>query len=183
MSRFLGGAVLTARRPTPAIRPGGGSTRGSDCPNGRRRLPSVCGRCRSIWSAQTRNRWQQAARSAALVNAMSTRFRPATADERIRAPTSPRATSHLRRTDAALRARGHTLTVPLITRRSQVQILPPPPSNTSSEALFAQRGGPLRLPVSTRCQRPGFVRAGVQAVVLVGVRGRLAVVVARGSWH
>ena len=71
----------------------------------------------------------------------------------------------------------------LITRRSQVQILPPPPSNTSSEALFARREGPLRSPVSTRCQCQCFVGDGMRAVGFVGVRGPSAVGVARGYRH
>ena len=55
-----------------------------------------------------------------------------------------------------------TPTSQLITRRSQVQILPPPPRNTSSEALSARRRGPLCMPLvnglsTARCRRRSSV--------------------------
>jgi hypothetical protein len=115
-------------------------------PDGLRPFPPVrgCGHRRLSASAGDRSQW--AAKSAGLVNAMSTLLRLGSADERPRVPTRLTALAGVNRTNATRDRLPQTLTVPLITRRSQVQILPPPPSNTSSEVLFAQRGGPLRLP-------------------------------------
>ncbi len=63
--------------------------------------------------------------------------------------------------NAALPGSAETLGPGLITRRSQVQILPPPPRNSRSEALSVRRRGLFVCRLSTFCQHHDGV-GGVQ---------------------
>ena len=134
-----------------------------------------------VLSSLGRSQWRWTARLAAPVNAMSTLVRPTTANGRLRAPTSRTAPAVVSRTNVAGRQPVRTLTVPLITRRSQVQILPPPPIAPGQRPFPLRRGGPRLLPgVNALSTRLGVGAHGHPCAV-VGARAIGSVLVTRRS--
>ena len=135
-------AVRVGRTPTAQIGPSPNQRKNSVGQRGHRdqqrtlradRTPEVRGRDpvardggHRLSSAAERTRSITAAQSAGLVNAMSTLVRPSAAYGRTRVSTPRKVPHAVSRTDAIAHRPAQTLTCALITRRSWVQIPPPP---------------------------------------------------------
>ena len=108
---------------------------------------------------------------------MSTLLRPAATNEHLRTPTRLKAPGGLSRTNATRGQPTPTLTVPLITRRSQVQILPPPPIAPGQRPFPLRRGGPRPLPAVNALSTRDGVGARAHSSVVVVVRESWSVLV------
>ena len=108
---------------------------------------------------------------------LSTRRWPTGADEDRRVPPVTRSAWALTSTDASERGRDRTKTGVLITRRAQVQILPPPPIAPGQRPFPLRRGGPRPLPAVNALSTRDGVGARAHSSVVVVVRESWSVLV------
>ena len=119
------------------------------CPDGPRPLPTLRTRHRSDSWALACDRSQEAARSAALVNTMSTPLRPAPTNGHLRAPTRSTAPGAVSRTNANRDQPTPTLTVPHNPRVAGSNPAPATIEKNQLRGPSASAAGPLR------CSRSG----------------------------